>query len=273
MKRQMPVKIITPTNSRAYSEQKTGWEVYSLFFEPLPLLAMRNNNDKHDKYKPKTDWHSTFSWRNDANLGNAVHLTLSLLQKWGAFRGLTKKERLSLIKTALSRIPPIVESLSYKLWGLNVRRIDDIRPGSSKYVPFLTTLARAVGKVSALKGNRHPNPMFGSKVLHFLIPEFFPVWDNAIIDQRCLATLEQQSSPDSIRKKLQGSAEQAYADYLHLFLTEMDSITVAEYRKAEKACLDRIDPQARGAVSEIINYHYDDVSTIVFEICLMGKCL
>jgi hypothetical protein len=54
---------------------------------------------------------------------------------------------------------------------------------------------------------------------------------------------------------------------------EMDSITVEEYRKAEKACLDRIDPQARGTVSEIIKYHYDDVSTIVFEICLMGKCL
>lgn len=269
----MSASIITSRNSRAYSEQKTGWEVYSLFLEPLPLLAMRNNNEKHHKYNPKHDWHSTFSWRNDANLANAVQLTLSLLQKWGAFRGLTTKERIRLKKTAALRIPPIVESLSYKLWSLNVRRIDDIRPGSRHYVPLITTLARAVGKVSALKGNSHPNPMFGSKVLHFLIPEFFPVWDNAIIDQRCLATLEQQDCPEPIRKKLQGPAEQQYGDYLHLFLTEMDKSTYAEYRKAEKACLDRVDPQARRTVKEIIGYHYDDVSTIVFEICLMGQCL
>lgn len=269
----MQANIITSRNSRAYSERKTGWQVYSLFFEPLPLLAMRNNNDEHDKYSSKNDWHSTFSWRNDANLASAVQLALSLLQKWGAFRGLTTKERSRLMRTAVSDIPAIVESLSYKLWNLDIRRIDDIRPGAKHYARLITTLARAVGKVSALKGNSHPNPMFGSKVLHFLIPEFFPVWDNAIIDQRCLATLEQQSCPEAIRKKLRGSVEQQYADYLHLFLTEMDSITQADYRHAEKACLDRIDPHARQTVKEIIQYHYDDVSPIVFEICLMGHCL
>lgn len=266
-------RIITPKNAHAYSERKTGWDVYSLFMDPLPLLVMRNNNDKHEKYDPKQDWHSTLSWKNNANLKNAVDLTLSLLQKWGALRRLTTSQRSRVKREAVDRVPAIVESLSYKLWDMDVRRISDIRPSSSKYLALVQALARTVEKISELKGNARPNPMFGSKILHFLMPEFFPVWDTEIISKKCLANLESYSCPAALDGKFKGPAGEEYAAYLHLFMTELNEVTNGEYLAAEEACLKRIDPEARGTIHEIVTYHYDDVSPTVFEVCLMGKYL
>jgi hypothetical protein len=264
-------KIITPNNARAYSERKTGWDVYSLFMDPLPMLVMRNNNDKHYKYDWRHDWHSTWSWKKGSTLTSAVELALSRLQRWNAFRGLTKKQRARVRNAALKHVPAVVEDLSCKLWEMDVRRIDDIRPSSEHYLPLIQILARAVGKISELKGNARANPMFGSKILHFLIPEFFPVWDTAIISKKCLSKLQNYACPSSLSEKLKGLAAKEYAAYLHLFLTELHKISNAQYMSAEEACLKRIDPQARSTVKEIIMYHYDDVSPTVFEICLMGR--
>jgi len=79
--------------------------------------------------------------------------------------------------------------------------------------------------------------------------------------------------PNSVNERLRGAAEREYARYLHLFLSDLAQVGRAAYFRAEMSCLNRIDSGATQHVRHVIRYHYDDVSSTVFEICLMGKYL
>src|SRR2546422_6594790 len=65
--------ILCEKNVSQYLEDEPGWDIYSLLFDPLPILAYRNMNDYDDRYT-KDDWHSTWSWRLNRNLNEAVEV-------------------------------------------------------------------------------------------------------------------------------------------------------------------------------------------------------
>jgi len=263
------MNIFSEKHVGEYPEDKTGWDVYSLLFGPIPILAHRNDNS----YNETQDWHSTFSWRK-SNIRRPLSDILQLLRDYGALRH-PKTGRGRLLRSRLhAKLGPTVERFTRQVNALNIRRIRDVNPDDNKYPELITAMALAVEEVGHLKSQRTV-PMLGSKALHFVLPEFFPVWDTARINKECLshenmAVLKQQIM--EITEELSSDCTKTYAAYIHLMVTELSKLSEAQYLRIEKACIARaVGGRYASWAKQVLDWHYDDMSSIVFEICLLGK--
>ena len=239
-------------------ERTTGWDVEGNFLEKIPILALRNRDIENE---------SPLSWRSDRNLRHAISLTLDRLKAWQAFRPLNSDKIVRKVKIDL---PGIIKNLQRQLRKCYVGSLWDIMDlEQNKYNKVLILVAETVGNLSSYKSS--PYPMLGSKIMHLFLPEFFPIWDTAWIKNRCLVsepkTLETWLPPKVVLHLTSHSKASAeYGRYFALMLRDLEKTGVREFQKIAKALIRHSKiPQ------EVIDYHFFDISTIVFEFCLLGK--
>jgi hypothetical protein len=171
-----------------------------------------------------------------------------------------------------SKLPKIVKRFTADMKKQNVERLADVNPKNKNYWKTVSILARAVSEVSMLKGAN--NPMFGSKMLHFLIPELFPIWDTEFIQNQVLVHEDLPQLPEFVLNELRDQAARAYAQYINLMLQDFACISTREYAAIEKRMLERAcGKKYYQSTREVCDWHYDGLIPTVFEICLLGKWL
>lgn len=240
-----------------YPQEKIGWYIYDLICYPAAVAALRRLNEYDYDHEP----HATFSWKGDANLQRAIRLTCDLLKAWQAFRSGVQGAQEQLIPSLQDKLPSILLEFQKEAKDLGVRRILDVKPNDPWYSSVLLAMARAVDKIAKMK--QVDNPMLGSKVMHFLLPEFFPVWDTEWIKKQCL-TNETLKANAKVTRELGEGAGASYAAYVDLMVRDL-AIT-PDYEAIKKACL-----QLAWMGDEVVDWFYDDIAPTVFEICLLGK--
>jgi hypothetical protein len=239
-------------------EKKTGWDVEGSFLEKIPILALRNR-DMEDE--------SPLAWRWNRNLDHAITLALNRLKAWQAFRP-TSADKLT--REIESDLPSVLLKFQRQLRGYHVKSLRDIMElDQNEYNKVLVSVAKTVGNLSSHKSDLYP--MLGSKLMHLLLPEFFPIWDTAWIKNRCLVKehrdLKTWLPPEVVRKlNSYNKASAEYGWYFALMVRDLEKTGIKEYDRIAEALIrhSRI-PQ------EVIDYHFFDISTIVFEFCLLGK--
>jgi hypothetical protein len=241
----------------SYPHDKIGWYIYDLVCYPAPIAALRSLN----KYDEDKEAHATFSWKTDANLQRAITLTCDLLKAWQAFRSGVQGIQEQLIPSLQDNLPNILLTFQREAKDLGVRRILDVKPNDPWYSSLLLAMARAVGEIAKLK--QVDNPMLGSKVMHFLFPEFFPVWDTEWIKRQCLAK-EALKGNAKVARDLGEGAGANYAAYVDLMVRDLAN--THDYLAIKKACL-----QLAWMTEDVADWFYDDIAPTVFEICLLGK--
>ena len=268
--------LIQTNNVKNYANSKIGsekWPIYSLFLEPLPILAIRNLNEYNDHYTEK-DWHSTFSWDNNSKLRDAIQTAIPRLQGYGALRSSKKGGQRKLQAALKSKFPKILKRFQSQTRRLKIRRLSDVKPHQRQYHDFLVAVANAVGEVST-KAKKVNTPMIGSKVMHFFLPEFFPIWDTAVIYKKALKHEKNLSSlPDGTLDNILTPAGKSYALYVHLLVTELSQASKTQRSQVLRLCIRECAKDCEVSVNQmrdVLDFHYDDLWPTVLEICLIGK--
>ena len=241
-------------------ERKIGWYIEDNLLEKIPVLALRNRRIDERNDLP-------FSWRRNRDLTQAIDLTLNTLKAWQAFRPANSDK---IIKKLRSDLPQMIMKFEERIRRYNVRKVWSIRNlDQVDYNSVLEIVSKIVGEISNYKTERYP--MLGSKVMHFLFPEIFPVWDTAWIKNECLNNEDEphkQWLPAEVVATLHNynSAAAEYASYFALMLRDLDLVGQKAYKKVEKAFVTYSE-----IPKDVIFYHFYDMSPIVFEFCLLGK--
>jgi len=268
-------RILTITNFNAYTgrysrpgkrkatEEKTGWDSYDALHERLPVLALRNR-DAGDEWP--------LSWTGGRNTKIAVNVTLDSLKAWGAFRPAAPG---GIIEQLVKAVPKVVLSFQRRMADSGIRCLREVlKQDDATYNEVVLTAAKAVGYLSSFKKSQVP--MLGSKVLHFMLPEFFPIWDTVWVKKRAL--VKEDMSPEALEGWLPEAVQvniekyefrQAglfYASYLALMLKDLNETRVTEYRKIESAYITHSEVE-----KAVIKWHFYDIAPILFELCLLGK--
>jgi hypothetical protein len=244
--------------NRRTPESQIGWYIDGAVGEKLPILALRNR-ERDDEWP--------LAWRPGRNRRIAVAATLDSLKAWQAFRPYgAQKFRRPLAKA----VPRVLASFQRKALRANITRIHDaLKVDRQTYSHILMAMADAVGKLSILKSNQ---PMLGSKIMHFLLPEFFPVWDTFFI-KRALANETESLGrwmPTSVSSTLSRfqHAKPAiqYARYVALMAKDLAETSRREYQRIERAYVRRSN-----VYEDVVWWHFHDLAPSLFEVCLLGK--
>lgn len=265
-------QIMTGLNLKVYMKwRKKPWEVDDLLYERLPMLAVRNYLDDDEGQ------HGPLCWTPGRSLRLGLSVCIEALKSWQAFRGPSGVAPAAR-KKLYERVPRIVMGLQTWLRGKEVYNIRGaIREG--KVDGFVERMARAAAKVSACKRGKKPNPMLGSKVLHFFFPEFFPVWDTAWIKKTTLG-LSKKGDIERNREKWgktfgrdrHAVAAQQYAQYLDLMFNELDQIGHKDVEKLLKTVVSfSAKRNKHPSLQDVVAENLWDASPILFELCLMGR--
>ena len=259
--------LIQVDHVHKYVNSKIGraWPISSLFLDPLPILAIRNQNDCNTADSP-------FFWGNNANLTYAIHVAIPLLARWKALRTNRKGGQQTLKDGLNAKAPSILLRFQNQARDLGTRRLSDVKPNQSYYGNFLVAAANAASIISELK--KVETPMIGSKFMHFFIPELFPVWDTAVIENECLKNEELPPLPETVKNELQTKAGKSYAQYVHFLVTEHSQASSAQRTEVLNACIQQCADEYDADVNEMGNvlyFHCDDLWPTVLEICLIGK--
>jgi hypothetical protein len=244
------------------TEKKTGWNVYDGLHERFPVLALRNR-EAEDKWP--------LSWTGGRNTKIAVDVALQLLKAWQAFR---PSDSGKIIDGLSKAVPKVVVSFQKRLAGSQIRCLREVlKHDAPMYNEVMLSAAKAVGYLSSFK-NIHL-PMLGSKVLHFMLPEFFPIWDTLWVKK---ALINEDMSPEglegwlpeqvhaAIKKFEYRQAALLYVSYLALMLRDLNETPAAEYSKIENAYITHSEIE-----KTVIKWHFYDIAPILFELCLLGK--
>lgn len=192
------------------------------------------------------------------------------LKAWQACRpvGLDIIERKLRSEVLLS-----AKAFQTKMGELGVGNIHD----AIRYYPAETLyeMSVAVGRVSYAKVSG-ANPMVGSKIMHFLFPEFFPVWDTAWIKQTALS--QEEIGDSDLANWLSKSmikrfgvfdycdAAITYGRYVALMMKDLDKTTWRDYKALKQAYI-----RYSEIPNDIFEWHFADLAPILFEVCLLGK--
>ncbi|MCC6545313.1 MAG: hypothetical protein IT392_12585 [Nitrospirae bacterium] len=247
-------------NNQKTPEKKVGWYIEDNLLEKIPILALRNRGIDSANDSP-------FSWKRDRNLRQAITLALETLKAWQAFRPGKAKE---LMSDLIDDMPGIIVSFQKQMSKYDVGNVRDIlHLEQDMYNAVLKLVAKTVAEVSAYKTDQ--TPMLGSKIMHFLYPEFFPVWDTGWIKNKCLINEPDHMGawlPKDVLNQMKGHSQAAatYSHYFSLMLKDLDQIGAREYRKMEDVVIRHAE-----IPREVIEWHFYDITPIVFEFCLLGK--
>lgn len=243
-------------------EKIIGWNIYDTLIEKLPILALRNRNPD-EEYWP-------LSWERNRNFPIAIDLALNSLKAWQAFR---PEKSNKIINTLKKDLPQIILKFQKNMRKHRVKNAwDIIIKGKDHYIKILIIMSKTIGSISSYKNDQ--NPMLGSKILHHFFPELFPIWDTFWIKNTALRNevltpknLKRWLPHDAIEKlNSYNEAATEYATYLALMFKDLNDTSDKEYKAIERAYIQHseVDPQ-------IIDWHFNDVAPLLFEVCLLGK--
>src|SRR2546422_8301471 len=130
--------LIQVDHVQKYANSKIGnaWPISNLFLDPLPILAIRNQNDYDKHYTPK-DRHSTFSWKRNWYLKYALEVAIPLLVRWQALRTGRKGIQDRLKSDLKDKAPNILLRFQNHARDLAIRRLSDVKPNQRYYGDFL----------------------------------------------------------------------------------------------------------------------------------------
>lgn len=242
-------------------EKRIGWYIPDILYARIPTLALRNLNED-----PKKEW--PLIWKQDKILAQAILLTLDTLKAWQAFRPLPSD---LVIKKLTKKLPSIILRFQREMLDLNIYRISDLR-NSKKEITLrvIQLLSNTVGEISEIKNNK--NPMMGSKIMHFLFPELFPIWDTYWIKNKALVK-EDYALPEDLEEELSVIYDAAYeyASYVNLMIRDLKQTTVEELNNLKKAFVRRCIKHGEMSDASVVDEFFWDINPILFEICLLGK--
>ncbi len=254
------MSVINMTNLKKYLQNEKSWPPEGLLTIELPIAYLRYPLGK---------------WEDDSCLEKAIELTVEKLKSWQAFRSSVKGRAEETEEQVIEKLPGIVLDFQRKLetlvepesFPIETNDINSIE-SQDVYNKTIEFLVETVYQISLLKGNEDTNPMLGSKVLHFLFPELFPVWDNAVIakllKEKCSKRLGDWY-PEKLQKNIRkyGYNWECYGWYLTAMFkdtSESENIeSIAELYVKKSSIPDRL-------VSEVL----PDLSTFLMEACLIG---
>jgi len=233
-------------------EDEIGWSVDGSLIEKFPILALRNRNHDDDNWP--------LTWKNNRNLPIAIDLVLSSLKAWQAFR----PESAAQVSKRLSKhMPRILLRFQDKMKNMDIYKASDINKLSDKqYKKLIKIISETVCKISTFKSSK--TPMLGSKVMHHFFPELFPVWDTAWIKNKALK--KELFNLDCISSDFENPVEREYGNYFEIMLNDLRNTSRKEINNIKKTYI-----RHSGIPKNIIDWHFYDLSPIIFEFCLLGR--
>ncbi len=225
-------KILNQTNLESYLKNpQQPWAPDSLLYECFPVLVVRNyltSEEEEDEFP--------LLWTPGRHLQVGVAAAIAVLKGWKAFRPKTAEE----IRPVLEkRVPGVVMNFQRRMSDLGVYRIQDVRKKKKEANTTLLEMAAAVSEVSRCKPGK--TPMLGSKILHLFYPEFFPVWDTAVVERalKPCQSWDEMVLSDNVKRSLarrDGSiGALTYAAYIQLMLRDLDETGDEEYESLKQA--------------------------------------
>jgi hypothetical protein len=241
-----------------------AWEPEDLIHELIPVLAIRNR---------EVDCESPLAWQSERNIRLGVEATLDSIIAWRAYRPHPAHR---LHRPLTKAVPQALEQFQNTMRNHKLASIDGVlKRDIPTYAAIVVAMGEAVGTLSVLKA-RQANPMLGSKIMHFLLPEFFPAWDTGWVKNKALHGEEDAISrlgewmPRSVEEALSrtpyANAAIEYARYVALMMKDLDDTDSKTYSRIEKAFIGRTK-----ANSHVVWHHFHDLTPILFEVCLIGK--
>ncbi|MBM3320644.1 MAG: hypothetical protein FJY73_08220 [Candidatus Eisenbacteria bacterium] len=248
-------------------EEKIGWYLSGNLREKFPVLSIRSRMEDNEEPSPLV-------WEPGRNTRMAAAVILDTLKAWQAFR---PRSEASVHKRLMREISKVATGFQKQMGEVGIQSARDLAKAgvrNPEYADALFFMSRAVGRLSRAKGS--DSPMLGSKILHLLYPELFPVWDNAWINKEALAKEDVTNDdlgawlPERALRRL-GNLEYrkaaiTYARYLALMARDLRRTSPGNYRKIEAALIRHAE-----IPSSVVRWHFHDLRPLVFEVCLLGK--
>jgi len=126
---------------------------------------------------------------------------------------------------------------------------------------LITLLANTVAKISEIKGAG--NPMIGAKIMHFMFPEFFPVWDTKWIKNKCLSR-ETYELRKKIRTRLgDDGAAVEYATFLHFLITDVLATRKSTYDRLQEIFRKKCAIRSQAVIDEFFGISHRSFSKCV----------
>lgn len=257
-------EILNLANLCAYTRgQQRGtlpqWPIAEMLYQRVPVLAYRNclNNDN------KNQWPLCWEAR---RIVPALELAGSILKSWQAFRPFSSRE---VIRALAPRLPRIVSRLQNALRSRSLTYVASLAPNGSKSAEVLVQMGHAVSSIARAKHVR--NPMLGSKILGFLFPDFFPIWDTAWV-KKALAKREVSDLPGEVLRRLGGDeAGLEYAHYVQLMISDAWNTSDKQYEQLRSECVRACKRAGYYAPDYVIDEYFNDLTPVIFEACLLGS--
>jgi hypothetical protein len=242
-----------------------NWPVDDLLYIRLPVLAVRNyfNNSS------ASNW--TLTWEKGRNMTMAFQIAGSILGQWQAFR---PKPPAKLLRRIEASFPGTVRRFQRRMLNdIKSKTVLDVKHDGKKCNALLIEMGLAIADIAHHKGV--PNPMLASKLLNFFFPELFPVWDTGWIKKKALKHYRDIYLPENVQTRLSGLAQSKaaleYAEYVYLMLQDLWRTKPSELRRLRSACFSYCERKGYYEPQIAIEGNYNDITPLLFEMCLLGK--
>jgi hypothetical protein len=263
--------ILSVTNLRSYASARysrdlPGWRLGDMVHVKLPVLAYRDYALNYDE----GNW--PFCWHDKRHINAALRLTVTMLMSWQATR--RRGGAKLILKRLEDDFPKIVRRLQKVLQQYSKDWFGSygLKPQSTAHQDIVCAMATAVDEIAAIvetkSANPTRNPMFGSKVLSFFFPDFFPIWDTAWVKRALVVPLKGQEE-DTVMRDLRSTAARGYAKYVNLMVTDAWETSSNEYKRLETECIRLCVRDGYDEAKRVLDQFYS--LPVLFEACLLGR--
>jgi len=254
--------ILNHTNLDTYlTWRRKPWGVADLFYERLPMLAVRNYLGAGDAH----EW--PLCWTEGRGLRRGLSLCIEFLRDWQAFRPGAAR---TLQKPMERLVPKVVTKFQRKVIDkIGSARLWAVSRKKKRADQLIELMSQAVGEISGLKRLKTPTPMLGSKVMHFFFPEFFPVWDTAFV-KKALEGLSKRGLIE-LTADQEYTAASEYVQYLNLMVNDLRGTPRGDLARLDERLLRRAAEDYHDKfLPLLVKENLADRSPILFELCVIG---
>lgn len=274
-------RIVTLRNLSAYmrgGSRVPEWPFEYLLYERIPTLAFRTYLGRNDS----TQWGW---WPVVYDEAPSIHIRQALEISWVSLREYDLARPIStrvLLRRLMPKVPNIVREFQRTIRSLTPKgeiKISTFSTTKEAWSTLVVAMAKAVAKITDIKGKGADKPMVGSKVMSFLFPELFPVWDTFWVQNRALKAIDTPSLPRKVDEQLDTlpcspkakRAAQLYAQYVWLMLEDRRALRQGDLKKVYSSCFHRIERKGYEEPQYQLSFYYADYFPLFFEVCLIGR--